>query len=345
VGGVHAIDTESAAVSDDLATIATTNLPDGSMLWLHPISAARVVTVKHNAGGAGQIAMKASADLALASPNTWLVVKRTGTDWQEVGQFSPTGTPVVLGAPVVRGAVGARASVTTYTVSSASWIAFYRPSTGGIEKTVTAQGTLTVDAATFARNGRDQSGAFSASSWLYLYYTWDGSTVALRLSTAAPPTGPTLGSGETSWAFIAALRWNGSSNFVNSYLRGRRVVLIAPATDGYALNGGLATTYTAVDLGTLVPPQTVALDSHIRHAMTLSVASGAVVALSATFSVDGVADWHSNQLNYVNGATATTTIFSTPALSVPNINQQYYYKGSGGTNHLLVLGYDNANGG
>lgn len=91
-GGGATIDTESAAASDDLANIATTNLPAGSLLLIRAASAARVVTVKHNAGGAGQIALFGAADAVLDATSKFLLLRRTGTTWEEVARFGFTST-------------------------------------------------------------------------------------------------------------------------------------------------------------------------------------------------------------------------------------------------------------
>lgn len=85
--GTHAIDTEGAAASDDLKNLATTNLPDGSFLLIRAVSAARVVTVKHNAGGSGQIALFGAVDAVLDATSKWLLLKRTGANWEEVARF------------------------------------------------------------------------------------------------------------------------------------------------------------------------------------------------------------------------------------------------------------------
>ncbi len=84
VAGVHAIDTEGGAGADDLATIVTTNLPDGSVLLIRPVNAAHVVTVKHAAGGAGQIALSGATDLVLDATTKHLLLRRQGNDWIEV---------------------------------------------------------------------------------------------------------------------------------------------------------------------------------------------------------------------------------------------------------------------
>ena len=61
----HSVDTESDAASDDLTTIDQTNHPDGRMLLLREENASRVVTLKHAAGGAGQMFLANDQDLAL----------------------------------------------------------------------------------------------------------------------------------------------------------------------------------------------------------------------------------------------------------------------------------------
>lgn len=85
--GVHDVDTEAAAAADDLTNIATTNLPDGSLLRLHCVNAGRVVTVKHAAGGAGAVALAGSADFALDDTKKWVELQRSGADWVEIDRY------------------------------------------------------------------------------------------------------------------------------------------------------------------------------------------------------------------------------------------------------------------
>jgi hypothetical protein len=84
----HTVDTEADAASDDLANILTTNHPEGRIIFLRLQDAARVVTVKHEAGGAGQVHLMDSADLALSATRQ-LALQRRGTDWYEV-RFWPS---------------------------------------------------------------------------------------------------------------------------------------------------------------------------------------------------------------------------------------------------------------
>lgn len=83
-GGVIVIDTESAAATDDLATIVQTNYPDGSWLAVRNANAARTVVLKHAATGSGQLLLDRAADCHLKDAKQWVVLKRSGTDWVEV---------------------------------------------------------------------------------------------------------------------------------------------------------------------------------------------------------------------------------------------------------------------
>ncbi len=80
----HTIDTEADATSDDLANILQTNLPEGSAIFIRASEATRVVTLKHAAGGAGQLNLLGSVDLNLNSVAGHVLFIRVGTAWREV---------------------------------------------------------------------------------------------------------------------------------------------------------------------------------------------------------------------------------------------------------------------
>jgi len=83
-GGTHSVDTESDDSTDDLANILTTNMPDGSLLYLRANNTARDVVVKHEATGAGQIHLIGLADVLLRDDLKWILLQRRGADWFEV---------------------------------------------------------------------------------------------------------------------------------------------------------------------------------------------------------------------------------------------------------------------
>lgn len=80
----HSIDTQGAAPTDDLDRIAQDNHPQDRLLVIHAESAARVVTVKHNAGGLGTIMLDDGVDFVLNSTKKKLLLRREGTTWVEV---------------------------------------------------------------------------------------------------------------------------------------------------------------------------------------------------------------------------------------------------------------------
>src|SRR5882724_7227456 len=113
-----------------------------------------------------------------------------GANWLDLPSVSG-------GAYAVRGLVGqnqAAAPNTKYEIS-ADAVVLRNPTTGQTI-TKTSTGTLTNDTgvAGVTANGRDQAGAFSASSWIHFYFIVkaDGTGLATLSSAVAPPTGPTL---------------------------------------------------------------------------------------------------------------------------------------------------------
>lgn len=88
---VVSVDTEASAVTDNLLSIVTTNVPDGGLIALRNANTARKVVVKHSASpAAGQIFLSnGGADITLEDRKTWLILKRTGTTWEEFWRYEP----------------------------------------------------------------------------------------------------------------------------------------------------------------------------------------------------------------------------------------------------------------
>ena len=85
--GMHRVDTEADAASDDLDTIGQTYLQDGAWLLLGAADTARVVTVRHNQGTTGKILTADSANVALNATTKYLLLQRVGTTWVERARF------------------------------------------------------------------------------------------------------------------------------------------------------------------------------------------------------------------------------------------------------------------
>lgn len=102
-GGVVVVDTEAAAATDDLTNIVTTNYPAGSMILLRNSNAARLVVVKHLAGGSGQINLDGSGEYTLDDTKKWLLLTRRSADWHEV--YRGPQRPSYVESPIINGAM------------------------------------------------------------------------------------------------------------------------------------------------------------------------------------------------------------------------------------------------
>lgn len=86
----HSVDTEADAATDDLANIATGSVNDGALLILVAENAARVVTLKHEAGGAGQLHLANQQDITLDTVEKHVLLVRNDADWYELPQNNAT---------------------------------------------------------------------------------------------------------------------------------------------------------------------------------------------------------------------------------------------------------------
>ncbi len=84
----HTVDTESNAATDFLDNISTANIKDGSLVLLRAEDAARVVTVRHDQGGAGEMQLRGGASYEMDSLDKILLLERVGTTWYEVMRVS-----------------------------------------------------------------------------------------------------------------------------------------------------------------------------------------------------------------------------------------------------------------
>lgn len=89
------IDTEAAAATDELTNIVTTNLGANSLVRVTIANNARVVALKHAAGGSGELSLKTGGDMVLGDTTHWIEFYVNGTQLDEVARFPPAG-PAVL---------------------------------------------------------------------------------------------------------------------------------------------------------------------------------------------------------------------------------------------------------
>lgn len=88
-GGVHTVDTEGNAATDDLASITTTNCWDGMLIRLHAENVSRLVTLKH---GTGNLTMLDGADLTLYELEQWIEFQLRSSTWVETQRYYPPDT-------------------------------------------------------------------------------------------------------------------------------------------------------------------------------------------------------------------------------------------------------------
>lgn len=205
-------------------------------------------------------------------------------------------------------------------------------------------GTITNNTSTAgsAANGRDQAGAFSASSWVHFYWIWDGSTLASLSSASA--TSPTLPSGYTHWAYCCAVRFNGSSQMPNVRCRGAWVYYEARVV---ALSGGAAVAETSVDISAIIPPN--ALQYHVEAIQVATTDGAGAFNVNSLFRiVTGVNFWASTI--QLNGLGLTSNELLSPAVLIaPNIGQAFLYLNTNTTGSVtftaVIAGYSIPNGG
>jgi hypothetical protein len=176
-----------------------------------------------------------------------------------------------IGAYGVRGLLGNNNLATPNTQFDFTADAWILRSAAGQIVIRTPVTSKTLNIANSGPNGRDQSGAFAASNWIYVYGIDNGVTQALIASLTAPPTGPslTLAAGYTHWNFLTALRINSSGNIVNSRVRGPQVFFSTPQN---ILTAGSATSATSVTISAFVPPKALTFDllATMRPLVTVS---------------------------------------------------------------------------
>lgn len=160
--GVHSIDTEADGATDDLTNILQTNLPEGSLLMIQSADNGRVPTVKHAAGGDGQILLANSADFALAHTSMRLLLRRGGTTWiEELRGYGNQSSAFRSFLGLAKFKVDATTAPTVNDDASAG----YGVGSAWIDVTNDKAYTC-VDATTGAAIWRDEAHANAAQAWL-----------------------------------------------------------------------------------------------------------------------------------------------------------------------------------
>ena len=244
----------------------------------------------------------------------------------------------------VLGLVGinnAGAATTQYDLSAQA-VVLYNPSDGTVVvKTNTGVITNDVTTAGSAANGRDQAGAFTATSWIHFYLIWNGTTLATLSSATAPPTGPTLPSGYTHWAYCGAVRFVSSALRLTQFM-GSKAWIDLEDSSIRPLSGGTSTTFAAVDCSGFIPPNSRwgLLDLILFAASGLSSGTSYLLVLRVT----GSAQAGQTVLGLI--ARGASEIVYCLGFYPVNASQSLDYKVSGSAigAYIQVIGYVMPNG-
>jgi hypothetical protein len=181
--------------------------------------------------------------------------------------------------------------------------------------------TCNISTAGPAANGRDQSGAFTDPSWVHFYWIWNpgSGTLATIASATAPPTGPTLPTGYTHWAYVGAVRFT-SAALLNMRILGDTAHYTNIA-NALALNNGSATTETSVSVSAIVPPNALAYGLSVNGSLT----TGAGGSAAENYYLRPISGGFTH-LPRVDTTAASQTATQSLWLEMPNISQQFFYQ-------------------
>jgi hypothetical protein len=270
--------------------------------------------------------------------DTGLLYVDTGSAWVQVGN---TGVASSVGSPRIDGftAVNTPSAPTTKLDLAAGFVQLRNP-TDGTVAVRTSTGTLTNDtgAAGSVANGRDQAGAFSASTDVHFYFIWNGVTLATLSSATAPPTGPTLPTGYTHWAYATGWRFSATSTLPVAYGRGAWVNY---ASSVWIIANGAATTERDINYASA----TTANCQRVMANVSFIVANGVSPQNNPQIKVlKETKYWGSNDASgVVNAHGVAATII------LPNVNQSAAYQfanapGAAEGLYFSISGYSVPNG-
>ena len=275
-------------------------------------------------------------------------------DSSQVATFAnpPTsGIQVEYGSRGLKGTYGSGYYSTVSSMSYSADVVVLTNSNGApVRRTSVGPITCSVSTAGPVANGRDQSGAFSNSSWVHFYFIWNGSTIATICSATAPPTGPTLPSGYTHWCYIGAIYLNSSGYLKPVYQRGAKI--------GYLYDYGQSLVLTTSSTGngncnisSAIPPNAISYDVHAEFGLNAS--NGDVqtyIIVSYDANAQGSSYGHGALVHYAYSS--SLSFGAAQICTMPYISNTLYYTtygaGAGFVNsswYLFLPTYSVPNGG
>lgn len=236
--------------------------------------------------------------------------------------------PALSGSRNLRGKVNATTPLTKYDLTSANYIILTDINNMPVVRSNIGLITNDLGAAGSTANGRDQAAVFPVSSWVYIYYIWNGTTLASVSSLTAPTTGPTLPTGYTHWCFATAIMWNASSNIIPVFTTENLCIYDLPNGGvNRILAAGVATTMTSISCSGFVPPiSSLALFSFLQ--------------LSGAFATY-IRETGSSNSGQIGSFGASINTFTFPLGTSTQID---YKVDAGGSAYIDIVGYIIPNG-
>lgn len=187
-----------------------------------------------------------------------------------------------------------------------------------------------VDITVSGAGGLD-TGSEASSTWYYVWLIYNGSTVAALLSLSS--TAPTMPSGYTYKSLVGCVYNNASSNFRRFVQRDNRIQSNEVWT---ALAAGTASSLTAIDLSTFVPPKTPTRPVYLEALIAARRLTGDQIY---TFSIHADNTDASAQFSAAAfSLTADDNGYNASSL-IPIAPQTVYYKVTSGTDQYFATLY------
>jgi hypothetical protein len=188
---------------------------------------------------------------------------------------------------------------------------------------------------TLGAGGLD-AGSIAANTWYATYLIYNPTTSTRAAIASLSYTGPALPSGFTHWAFMTSVRSNAGATLLLPFTKDNEAVFYAPAASTaipsdfpIALGNGAATSFTAVSLQALVPPNAKRAILGVTHSGT--TAGSILVTRGAAGIASGL---HVQCLN--NGVAIQRLQFE---VARPYANGVYYAINANGVGTIVVMGW------
>lgn len=196
---------------------------------------------------------------------------------------------------------------------------------------------LTIGGVVSVPNGMDGE-ARPTSGWVYLYAISTGSGSAGLGTTTSPLTGPpSLPAGYSFYAYIGAMRCDGSATLLRTKQLGRNVQYVITAATNTAamptMASGTAALWTAVVAGTFVPTTASHIKGSLLNASPGNNTGGAVAPNNSYTAVNAAPVSFTNSTGTTFGSLMLQFEMELEGLNI------YYTSNAGSASTLFVLGW------